>query len=218
MKKTALALAAAMLLSGCADTVSSSAQEPQNTQTPSSVGSISVNDPQSTPASSEEINVLDLEYTVNDMTAYIWTKQPAAEFRQVTWTEALRLFQEEGTAMLMFGYETCNYCQRAVPLLSEAAKEKNVPIYYIDVYAEPQPTEEEYVEMCGYIDETMDKDENGEPEFFVPSVIGIRNGKITGYHVSLVDGFQPVNKSDQLNDEQKSRLKNIYIEIIEKTF
>ena len=201
MKRFACVLTAVLLLTGCAGKQTSS-QEPQS--------SVSV--------SVEEPNMIDLEYTVNDMKGYIWAKQPAAEFRQVTWTEALRLFREKGTGVLLMGYESCKYCQRAVPLLSDAAKEKNQPIYYIDVYAEPQPTEDEFNEMCDWIDETLDKDENGEPIFFVPAVIGIRNGVISGYHISLVDGFEPVKDTDQLSDEQKGRLKNIYLEILDKTF
>ena len=214
-----------LLLTGCAGGNSSAAGS--GSQTPETTPASSENTPadgsgsqtpETTQAPAETAETTELEYTVNDMTEYIWVKQPAAEFRQVTWTQALRLFEEKGTGILLFGYGTCNYCQRAVPLLSEAAKQQNKPVYYIDVYAEPQPTEEEFKTMCTYIEETLDKDENGEPAFFVPAVIGIRNGEISGFHISLVDGFTPKDSSDQLTDEQKERLQNIYTEIIEKTY
>lgn len=210
---------AVLLLTGCAkgsSAAQSSEIKPDSSESSASQGS-EITPDSSAPADSG-YNVVELEYTLNEMKGYIWVQQPAAEFREVTWGEAMRLFQEKGTGLLLFGYENCNYCQRAVPLLSEAAKEQNRPVYYIDVYAEPQPTEEEFKTMCQYIAETMEWDENGEPEFFVPIVIGIRNGEITGYHVSLVDGFTPKDTSDQLTDEQKERLKNIYLEIMEKTF
>ena len=68
------------------------------------------------------------------------------------------------------------------------------------------------------IDKTLDHEEDGTPVFYVPYVIGIRNGKIQGSHTSLVDGFKPKDASDQLSDEQRARLRSIFSDIISKTY
>lgn len=67
------------------------------------------------------------------------------------------------------------------------------------------------------IESTFDLDQNGEPAFYVPEVIGIKKGKITGYQVALVDGWKPADANDQMDDQQKEKLLGIYKEIIRKT-
>ena len=153
-----------------------------------------------------------------DMSPYIWIMGDTADFQQTTWNEAIRLFKEKGTGVIYYGYIDCVYCQRAVPQLNEAAKENDAVIYYIDVHGENQPNEDEFNELMELIDETLDHDENGEPIFFVPFVIGVRNGKIRGWHTSLVDGFSPSDANEQMSEEQQARLRSIYSDIISKTF
>lgn len=153
-----------------------------------------------------------------DMSPYIWIRGETADFQQTIWTEVLRLFKEKGTGVVYYGYTDCAYCQRAVPELNEAAKENDAKIYYIDVHGANQPDEDEFNELMELIDKTLDHDADGSPEFFVPYVIGIRNGRITGYQTSLVDGFKPQDASDQLSDEQRARLQGIYSDIISKTY
>ncbi|MCR5795453.1 MAG: thioredoxin family protein [Solobacterium sp.] len=163
-------------------------------------------------------NEVELKTTEADMTPFIWIRGETADFRQTTWTEVIRLFTEKGTGVVYYGYKDCAYCQRAVPELNEAAKENGAVIYYVDVHGEEQPDEEQFNQLMELIDKTLDHDENGEPLFYVPYVIGIRNGKIQGSHTSLVDGFKPQDASDQLSDEQRARLRGIFSDIISKTF
>jgi hypothetical protein len=61
------------------------------------------------------------------------------------------------------------------------------------------------------------EDEEGNKSFFVPLVIGVKNGEITDSHVSLVKGFELEDEESMLSDEQKQELKNIYLDIIKKT-
>ena len=48
-------------------------------------------------------------------------------------------------------------------------------------------------------------------------MIGIKNGEITGSHVSLLSDFTIEDEESQLSDEQKKKLKEIYLDIIRKT-
>jgi hypothetical protein len=48
---------------------------------------------------------------------------------------------------------------------------------------------------------------------FVPDVIAVKNGKMVSYHVSLVDDYD-IHKDEQLSENQKQELYNIYQQMI----
>ncbi|MDO4415645.1 MAG: hypothetical protein Q4C20_11275 [Erysipelotrichaceae bacterium] len=162
-------------------------------------------------------NPVDIYSEPAIMTVYEWIGNEIADFQEITFTESLRLFSEKGSGILYFGYDNCPFCERAVPMLNEAALETGVSVYYVDVYGVFQPTRKEFDELMGYVDEALIEDEDGGKSFFVPLILGIKNGEITGHHVALVDGFTIENEESQMNDAQKEELKNIYLDIIRKT-
>lgn len=162
-------------------------------------------------------NPVDIYSEPAIMTVYEWIGNEIADFQEITFTESLRLFSEKGSGILYFGYDNCPFCERAVPMLNEAALETGVTVYYVDVYGVFQPTQKEFEELMGYVDEALIEDESGGKSFFVPLILGIKNGEITGHHVALVDGFTIENEESQMNDAQKEELKNIYLDIIRKT-
>ena len=66
------------------------------------------------------------------------------------------------------------------------------------------------------LEDVLQKDDDGNPNFFVPLVVGIKNGKVTGSHTSLVSSFKPEG-NNQLSESQARQLRNEYLKIIEKT-
>ncbi len=162
-------------------------------------------------------NTVDLDSDPAIMEVYEWIGNEIADFRQITFAESLRLFTEKGSGILYYGYDDCPYCERGIPLLNEAALETGVTVYYIDVYGPFQPTRDEFDDLCDYIEETFIEDKDGNKSFFVPLVIGVKNGEITASHVSLVSDFVLEDEDSMMSDAQKSELKKIYLDIIEKT-
>ena len=162
-------------------------------------------------------NPVELKSTPADMTVYDWIGDEIGDFREITFTESIRMFSESGSGILYYGYDNCPWCERAIPILNRIMLETGITVYYIDVYGPIQPSREEFDTLLEYIDEVLIEDDEGKKGFFVPLVIGVKNGKITGSHVSLVDGFELENEDDQLSDAQKEELKKFYYEIISKT-
>lgn len=151
------------------------------------------------------------------MTVYEWIGEEIADFEEITFAESLRMFTEKGSGILYYGYDDCPWCERAVPLLNEAALETGVTVYYIDVYGPFQPTKDQFDDLTYYIESTFLEDDEGSKSFFVPLIIGVKNGEITGSHVSLVKGFELEDENSMMNDAQKKELKDIYLDIIRKT-
>ena len=144
------------------------------------------------------------------MKGYKWIRNDVADFQLISLKESLRMFEEGGTGILYYGYDECAWCNRAVPELNEVAKELNLTIYYVDASAKVE--KEDYKKLLEYIDPVLKVNSSGEKGFYVPAVIGVKNGKLAEYHVSLLDSFE-LSKDDpnkQLSDAQKQELQDIY--------
>lgn len=169
-------------------------------------------------ASTEKVTITDntdILSTKADMSGYKWIGSKRADFEETTISEVMKIFSEKGSGILFFGYTGCKWCQRAVPELNKVARELGVKVYYVD--ASVSPDEDQYNKLVGYLSDILSTDDEGNKQFFVPLVVGVKNGKIVGHHESLVDGFNPQSDADQLSDAQKQKLDDIYTQIILKT-
>ena len=193
MKKILTCLLAVVLLAGCFNKTESKKNTSSDTLTIT--------------------NKVSLTSTKVDMKGYKWIRNDVADFQLISLKESLRMFEEGGTGILYYGYDECAWCNRAVPELNEVAKELNLTIYYVDASAKVE--KEDYKKLLEYIDPVLKVNSSGEKGFYVPAVIGVKNGKLVDYHVSLLDSFE-LSKDDpnkQLSDAQKQELQDIYRKI-----
>lgn len=158
-------------------------------------------------------NPVEFETLPLVMDGYEFLEDDDPAFIEITLAESVKMFSEKGSGILYYGREGCWWCQRAVPILNEAAKQMGITVYYVDVNL---PTSKEsYDTLESYISSIFEKDaETGNPVFKVPEVIGVKEGEIVGHHLSLVKSFDPEDNDAMMNDEQKAELKKIYIDII----
>lgn len=162
------------------------------------------------------INNVDLKSEKTDMSGYSWITGDVGDFYKVSIDESLRLFSEKGTGVIYFGYVGCPWCERAVPELNKVMVELNLPVYYVD--ASIKPSDETYDELISYVGDDLKKDDSGEPQFYVPYVVGVKDGKITKSQIALVSDYTIKDTSDpndQMNDAQKKELQDIYRSIFE---
>jgi predicted bacteriocin transport accessory protein len=160
-------------------------------------------------------NTVELNTSDADMDQYTWIGDEIGDFRKVTMKEVLRLFDEQGSGILFFGYPGCKWCERAVPVLNEAILEKGVTVYYADMKDTYDSSDMDILKQDIY--DALPVDADGNRDFYVPMVVGVKKGKVTGHHTSLVDGFVIQSDTDQMNDAQKKELKNLYLDIIQRT-
>lgn len=198
MKKLWMALGAVLMLAGCAG----------NTDTAVEETTVTITNP-------IEINVLNEQA---DMSGYQFLEDSEPAFTEISLQESIRFFSEGGSGIIVYSADTCPFCNRAIPVLNEALKEKGVRAYYVDtnqMIASDQATSMEiYNELCSYIESIFETDENGDPIFQIPEVIAVKNGEIVGHHLSLVDSFTLEDSETQMTDEQKEELKTVYLDLI----
>ncbi len=202
MKKFITCLLTTVLLTGCASTTSKSSTS--STTTNSSV--------------TEEVtitNSVELAAVKTNLSGYKWVGDEIGDFEETSLKETIRLFDEEGSAVVYYGYVGCPWCERALPELNKVALKTGIQIYYVD--ASVSPAAEDYQSLTENLGDALSTDEEtGEKEMYVPFVVGIKNGKVVGSHTALVDGFEIKDDSSQMSDSQKQKLQDIYMDIIEK--
>jgi len=210
MKWITLAMTA-VLLTGCAGTTEIPDAQPETAaaEPAGQPSSITVTNP-------IEVNVIEEDA---DLSGYKWLYDDKPAFSLISLEESIRFFKEGGTGIIVYSADTCPFCNRAVPVLNSVLKEYGIKAYYIDtntpISSDSAKSFELYNELCSYIDSIFERDENGEPMFQIPEVIAVKEGKITGHHLSLVESFILTDEEAQLTDGEKDELSSIYRGLIE---
>lgn len=158
-------------------------------------------------------------------------------FRYVSAKKVVKTL-ESGTGLIYLGFKECPWCRNAINVLQYVNANE---ILYLDMTDQRDKYEvkdgklvkaeegtEEYKKMLTILDSILDnyeiEDENGntinigEKRIYVPLVIGVKDGKIVGYHADTVKLDDNQSPYDLLTNKQQSDLKLIYDEINSKVF
>ena len=165
----------------------------------------------------EMFNLEYVDQKESDIKEYSLLTDDTPAFKEITFESSIKFFTEGYSGILYYGKVGCPWCERAVPILNAVAKDNNISIYYIDANKGMGETkrerEENYANLSKYISDSFQEDDNGKKGMFVPDVIAVKNGKMVSYHVSLVDDYD-IHKDEQLSENQKQELYNIYQQMI----
>lgn len=169
-------------------------------------------------------NTTKLHTKAADLACYYTLDGTKTCFSQVTLQEALRLFDENGTGVLFFSKPTCAWCNLAIEVLNETGLKNRTDIYYIDI-EDPEfevlGINEQYTLIETLIDDLYEilpketaADGSEKAVLYVPLLVAVKNGKITGNHLGLVNSFHFVTGNEQLSERQRSELSEIYQEVL----
>ncbi len=147
--------------------------------------------------------IQDLNLSPNDMMSYETMNEPSDRFHELTLKEALRLFEEEGSGILLISRSTCSHCLNAVPVLAEVADKHDLTIYYVDCGKGLESEDLEKLEIYA-------KDVLGARGVMVPIVFSIVDGKALGKHIGTVS-----DEDGLLTDEQWDKTVQIYERLLE---
>lgn len=169
---------------------------------------------------SEKLNVDSNEATANlevgaDMSLYEEFKAKENMFIKTTAEDVLSLIENRKSAMVYFGFPDCPWCEDMLPVLNEAAKNKDYPILYVEARNEKGElnySEEIKEKIYNEFDFTFETDENGKKIMYFPYVVRIENGVVTDSHVGTVDGHNAHER--ELTEEEKIALRKTYENMI----
>ena len=149
-----------------------------------------------------------------DMSEYYYFDDEDHAFEEVTLAESLRLFDEKLDGIILYSYTTCPFCNNAIPILNEIAKEYEQTVYYVDVYGQDLSgyTKEERTELMDHFMEIMDptlvyNSSKGEWEFQVPIVMTVIDGNIVSFHIGITEDYKG---PERITDIQADKLRETY--------
>lgn len=145
--------------------------------------------------------------------------------------DELKNTMEKGTGIVFFGFPTCPWCRHMLPNLFDAMAETGVSdIAYYDpkeirnvikkneagelITENPGTEEYAYIleKMGDILPEYKDLGDANIKRLYVPFVIVVKNGKILSHHMNTLDDHKSSKVS--LTDEQKTRLKEIFVKML----
>ena len=161
----------------------------------------------------------DLVRTEADMSGYIWLEDESPAFDLVSIDESFRLFEEKQTGVIFYSRVSCPFCNAAVPVLNDAAKELGVRILYTDI-EDPefmklsrQERDGKVFHLMELIDSILKTDDNGEKAFFIPLLIAVKDGEIMDSYVSVSEGID-TEHFENTPQENIDHLRELYKRVI----
>ena len=138
---------------------------------------------------------------------------------------------ENGTGIIYFGYSSCPWCRNAVNVLQHVNTNE---ILYVDMSDQRDAYEvidgvliktkdgtNGYYKLLELLDSVLedyvvDGISTGEKRMYVPLVVGVKEGKIVGFHEATVDLNDGQTAYDALTNDQQEKLKDVYDDIASK--
>lgn len=153
-----------------------------------------------------------------DMSGYDKLKTKDHHFITSSMNELLQAEKNKKSGVYYMGYVDCPWCQDAVPVLEDAAKEEGIYIHYVAIRDKAHNVtfdEKTKEQFFAWASNSLPKDDQGKPTLYVPFVIAMKDGKIVQTHDGTVNGHD-ANKRD-LTENEKTKLKEIYIKLIKQS-
>lgn len=155
-------------------------------------------------------------------------------FKYVTEDEAIELL-EKGTGVIYFGFPACPWCRSLLTTLAKVAKEKNETIYYLNilelrsafkvtdgVLTKTKDGSASYYKILNLLNDELEdfyvEDKDGkkyntnEKRLYAPTLVAIKDGKVTSLHVSTLDS--QASGYDKLSNDQIKELEKIVSKLI----
>lgn len=134
----------------------------------------------------------DAEYA--DMSEYN-TYDEATEYRFIKTTlDHIKALEDSGETFVLFmGYDSCVYCNAAMPLVNDEAKKYGVDVYYVNAIEAVNDGSMD-VHRDAIIDQYKDQltlESDGSYSIQVPITAFYINGKLETFHIGFVDDFDP---------------------------
>lgn len=85
---------------------------------------------------------------------------------------------ENGSGVIFLGFKECPWCQKAAPLINEAAEAEDTVVYYLDIQQERDASPLIYQELIGILSPHLKKDEDGAPVVSTPDISIVKDGEM----------------------------------------
>lgn len=143
-----------------------------------------------------------------DMSGYEGFTNKKHSFIEKNMDDVLRVFEEKKSGIFYFGYTDCAWCVDALPIMNKVASEQNVNIGYINISDKKAFTNKQLQKVGIHMENYITKDEEDKYELYVPMVLVVEKGNITGIHIGTFENHDAYERN--LSKEEETALEKIY--------
>lgn len=119
---------------------------------------------------------------------------------------------EHGTGVVYLGFPECPWCQAYVPILNEVADIEGLDkVYYYNILKDRQDNTEFYQKLVSILSDNLRYDEEGNKRIYVPAVISVVEGKITGFDDE--SSYDTLGFNDPKDYWTEERIKNLKLKL-----
>ena len=151
----------------------------------------------------------------SDMSQYInFADQDTHIYYDLTIRGMADAMDDKRTFVVYFGYDTCEWCLDAVPVINDAAKETGYTVGYINTRANPawqkNTDMDDYDLLIEKAGEFLDYDADGVRHLYAPTLFFIKEGKVVAIHEGTLEGHNARIRA--MTAEEREELKGILLE------
>lgn len=119
---------------------------------------------------------------------------------------------EHGTGIVYLGFPECPWCQAYVPILNEVADIEGLDkVYYYNILKDRQDNTEFCQKLVSILSDNLRYDEEGNKRIYVPAVISVVEGKITGFDDE--SSYDTLGFNDPKDYWTEERIKNLKLKL-----
>lgn len=119
---------------------------------------------------------------------------------------------EHGTGIVYLGFPECPWCQAYVPILNKVADIEGLDkVYYYNILKDRQDNTEFYQKLVSILSDNLRYDEEGNKRIYVPAVISVVEGKITGFDDE--SSYDTLGFNDPKDYWTEERIKNLKLKL-----
>ena len=152
---------------------------------------------------------------MSDMSGYSnFADQEDHVFYDMTVKDMAEAMDEKKTFAVYFGYDTCEWCLDAVPVINEAAKQTGQTVGYVNTRAEASWQKntdiEDYDLLIEKVGEFLEYDDDGIRHLYAPTLFFIKEGEVVEFHEGTLEGHNARNRA--MTPEEREELRLILVE------
>lgn len=133
-------------------------------------------------------------------------------YEYATYTNIIDILDSK-TGIIYLGFPTCTLCKEVVPILNDAAKEKNIDrILYYNFKDIRDNNTYEYQKLASILEDYIKSDEEGNKRITAPTVLFVNKARIVGVYLGTINS----DSEEILTDLDKENLKNNFLSLIDK--
>ncbi len=150
----------------------------------------------------------------SDMSTYTnFLDQETHIYYDMTVKEMAKAMDEKRTFAVYFGYDTCEWCLDAVPVINDAAKETGFTVGYVNTRAKPSWKKntdiDDYDLLIEKVGEYLEYDDAGIRHLYVPTVFFIKEGTVVAFHEGTLEGHNARLRA--MTAEEREELRQILL-------